>query len=66
MNHLSERDIRERINILIESTNGVTDITNTQLLLMVYIQLSCKFDDIDTNIAKSMIDEYILKREKTL
>ena len=55
---LSELDIRNRLNFLIKDSEG-TDATNIQLPVMVYIQLSCAFGDIDTSTAIKLNIEYL-------
>lgn len=60
MNHLSYSDIRERVESLLSGTTNTTADSNIQLMVMVYIQLSATFGDIDSHTAREMIKEYVL------
>ena len=58
MNHLTEQDIRERIEYLVKDVKN-TDATNAQLMTMVYIQLAYTFGDINSQTKNAMLNEYL-------
>ena len=63
MNHLTQPDVTERLEYILQHYTG-EDSTSIQLPIMIYIQLSFMFGDIDADTRMKLLNEYLRKLQK--